>query len=65
MRLDDFVTADLAAWYRSPLAGGRTLVARLNLKNVTDRTFYTRASDRSIVHPGAPRSLLASIGVDF
>lgn len=65
VRLDDFVTADLAAWYRSPLAGGRTLVARLNLKNVTDRTFYTRASDRSIVHPGAPRSLLASIGVDF
>jgi iron complex outermembrane receptor protein len=63
--LDGFTVTDLAAWYRLPLASGRRLRVQVNVDNLFDREYYVRASDRSIVHPGAPRSARLTVGVEF
>lgn len=65
LTLDSFVIFDAAVWYEHILPGGQALKARLNFKNITDEEYYTRASDRSIVHPGAPFTVLGSIGIEF
>jgi iron complex outermembrane receptor protein len=63
--LEGFAVADLAVWYRTPLAEGRHLRLQVNIDNLFDREHYVRASDRSIVHPGAPRSARFTLGLDF
>jgi iron complex outermembrane recepter protein len=65
LRLDGFSVADLALWYRLRLEGGRVLRLQFNADNVLDREYYVRASDRSIVHPGAPRTARMTVGVEF
>jgi outer membrane receptor protein involved in Fe transport len=65
LQLEGFTVADLAAWYRVPLAADRRLRVQVNVDNVFDREYYVRASDRSIVHPGTPVSARLTIGVEF
>jgi iron complex outermembrane receptor protein len=65
LQLDGFTVADVAAWYRVPMAADRRLRLQVNVDNVFDREYYVRASDRSIVHPGAPVSARLTIGVEF
>lgn len=65
LTLDEFVVFDAGAWYRHALEGGQTLKAQLNVQNITDEEHYVRASDRSIVHPGAPLRVIGSIGMEF
>lgn len=63
--LDSYVVADAGVWYRKTLRSGNRIKLQLNVKNLFDKEYYTRASDQSIVHPGAPLTVLGSIGVDF
>ena len=63
--LEGFTIGDLAVWYRLPLASERRLRLQMNIDNVFDREYYIRASDRSIVHPGSPRSARLTVGVEF
>ena len=65
LRLEGFAVADLALWYRYPVGNGRMLRVQFNGDNLFDREYYVRASDRSIVHPGAPRSARVTVGVEF
>jgi outer membrane receptor protein involved in Fe transport len=65
LRLDGFTVADLAVWYRVPVAFERRLRLQVNVDNLFDREFYIRASDRSIVHPGTPLAARLTIGIEF
>ena len=65
LELDGFAVAMLGVWYRLPLASSRKLRFQVNVDNLFDKEYYVRASDRSIVHPGAPFSVIASVGFEF
>ena len=38
---------------------------QVNIDNLLDQEYYVRASDRSIVHPGAPLAVIGSVGYEF
>lgn len=58
--LPAYVRTDLAVYYtRGPF------YAALNAKNVANVTYYEGAQDRTSVIPGAPLTLLGTIGVKF
>lgn len=63
--LADFTIFDAAVWYTHEFKNGIEAYARLNLYNLFDREYYTRASDQSIVHPGEPFGLRATLGIEF
>lgn len=63
--LDGYAVVDLGVWYRLRVGRQQRLRLQVNVDNLFDREHYVRASDRSIVHPGAPRSAIASIGYEF
>lgn len=63
--LAGYAVADLGIWYRLRVGRQQRLRLQVNVDNLFDREHYVRASDRSIVHPGAPRSAIASIGYEF
>lgn len=63
--LDGYAVVDLGVWYRLRIGRQQRLRLQVNVDNLFDREHYVRASDRSIVHPGAPRSAIASIGYEF
>jgi len=65
IEFDEFLTVDAGVWYRYPLSQGRSLKAQLNLRNLTDERFITRASDQSIAHPGAPFTVQGSLSLHF
>jgi iron complex outermembrane receptor protein len=65
LTLEGFTVADAGLWYRFGLADGRILRVQLNADNLFDREHYVRASDRSIVHPGSPRSARVTVGIEF
>ncbi len=66
LRLPGYGVWDLGVWYRLPLGSDkRHLRFAVNIENLADKEYYLRASDRSIVHPGAPRSAIATIGFEF
>jgi iron complex outermembrane receptor protein len=64
-KLDSFVVYNAAVWYRQPLDGGQVVNAQINFENIADTEYYPRASDQSIVHPGAPFKVMGTIGVTF
>jgi outer membrane receptor protein involved in Fe transport len=39
--------------------------AGLNVKNLFDKDYIARASTNAIAHPGAPRTLVASVSIFF
>jgi len=64
-QLDAFTTLDAAVWYERSLAGGKAIRAQVNIENLTDKRFFPRASDQSIVHPGEPLNVRATITLTF
>lgn len=58
-----YTRLDLGARYETALAG-RGLTARVNVENVTDRTYYS-SGWYSLYEFGAPRSVSASLQVSF
>jgi iron complex outermembrane receptor protein len=63
--LDEFLLFDAGIWYRHELESGQVVKTQLNFQNLSDEEYYPRASDQSIVHPGAPFGVTASIGCEF
>lgn len=60
IRLDPYAVFDLGAWYT-----WNALRFGLNVYNLFDKHYIVRASDRSIAHPGAPFTIVGSVGVRF
>ena len=63
--LDEFLIFDAGIWYRHELESGQVVKTQLNFQNLTDEEYYPRASDQSIVHPGHPFGVTASVGFEF
>lgn len=63
--LDGYAVVDLGVWYRLRVARDRRLRFQVNVDNLLDKEHYIRASDRSIVHPGTPLAVIASVGYEF
>lgn len=66
--LDDFVVADAAMWYRYPLRlrGQRLPIKfQLNLHNLFDKEYYESSTGTASVFPGAPRTFIGSIAIEF
>jgi iron complex outermembrane receptor protein len=61
VRLDPYTIFDAAIWYRF----NSHVKAGLNFYNLLDHDYIQRASDRAIAHPGAPRTVLGSVTVQF
>jgi iron complex outermembrane receptor protein len=66
LRLPGYGVWDLGLWYRLPLGSDRRVLRfAVNIQNLFDKEFYLRASTNAIVHPGAPRSAITTIGFEF
>lgn len=65
LTLDEYVTFDAGIWYRHELRSGQNLRLQLNVENLFDEDYFSRASDRSIVHPGEPLSVVGSVRIEF
>lgn len=63
-RIPAWTTLDLGVRYRSRIAG-RSVVWRANLRNVFDKHYWAGASTFSTLALGDPRTLRASVTVDF
>jgi len=63
--LDGFLLADLAAWYRFTLPSGQRVKAQLNVNNLLDKEYYESSSGTASVFPGAPRTFIASLSIEF
>jgi iron complex outermembrane receptor protein len=61
IRLDPYTVFDAAVWYR----WNSSVKTGLNIYNLLDHDYILRASDRSIAHPGAPLTAIASLSVQF
>lgn len=59
-KLPAYTVFDMGLWYKL-----KTVKLRLNIDNLFDKEYYARASGRAIVHPGAPRTLIASATFEF
>lgn len=55
-----YTVADLGVWYV-----WKNMKASLNVKNLFDRSYIARASTNAIAHPGAPRTVVASVSIGF
>lgn len=63
--LGSYSLFDLSAWYSRELSPDVTLKFKVSWQNLFDEDYMLRASDASIAHPGKPRSILASVGLEF
>ena len=59
-KLDPYTVADVAVWY-----GWKNMKASLNIKNLFNKNYIARASTNAIAHPGAPRTVVASVSIGF
>jgi iron complex outermembrane receptor protein len=67
-QLPSYAIANFMAMYRwqpdfLPLA--KNLALQLNIRNLTDETYYTGANSRFSIIPGAPRTFLVSLRAEF
>jgi len=62
--LPAFFRADAAAWYTLPLGRARLRI-QLNVQNVSNEKYYEASFDAGSVQPGAPRTFIGSIAVQF
>lgn len=60
IELDAYTVADIGVWYN-----WRNVKTSLNVKNLFDKDYIARASSNAIAHPGAPRSVFATVSVGF
>lgn len=58
--LDAYTVADASLWYQ-----WRNVRANLKINNLFDERYIPRASNAAIAHPGAPRSVLAGVSIQF
>ena len=65
LELDGYAVVDLGVWYRMRVNAEQRLRFQVNVDNLLDQEYYVRASDRSIVHPGAPLAVIGSVGYEF
>jgi iron complex outermembrane receptor protein len=63
-QLPGYARVDAFAIYCLPLTWG-TVTAQINVKNLFNTTYYEGAYYRTIINPGAPRSFLASLRLEF
>lgn len=59
-----YTRIDLLAAYGWQL-GNCTVTAQLNIENLSDEQYFLGAQDRSSILPGAPRSFLGALRLDF
>src|SRR5262249_47536792 len=59
-----YTRVDLLAAYGWQL-GNFTLTAQLNIENLSDEEYFLGAQNRSSILPGAPRSYLGSLRLEF
>ncbi|MFC6490141.1 TonB-dependent siderophore receptor [Nitratireductor sp. GCM10026969] len=60
LELDPYVVADAALWYNLD-----NMKFALNVRNLFDREYIARASDRAIAHPGEPLTVTGSLSLRF
>lgn len=65
LELDGYAVIDLGLWYRMRVNSAQRMRFQVNVDNLLDKEYYVRASDRSIVHPGAPLAVIGSVGYEF
>ncbi|MGJ3257145.1 MAG: TonB-dependent siderophore receptor [Alcanivorax sp.] len=58
--LDAYTVADASLWYQ-----WKNLRANLKVNNLFDEEYIPRANNAAIAHPGAPRSVLAGVSIEF
>jgi iron complex outermembrane receptor protein len=65
-KIPAYVRVDASASYRVKI-GKSQLTTQLNVNNLLDEEFieYTGGRGRTFIHPGAPRSFIGSVRVDF
>ncbi|MCM8527528.1 MAG: TonB-dependent receptor [Lentisphaeraceae bacterium] len=63
--LDDSLIFDAGVWYNTELSNGHKLKVQLNIENITNREYYSRASAQDIVHPGSPLAVKLTVGYEF
>ncbi len=63
-QLPAYARVDCFAIYRLPLPGP-ALTAQLNIRNLFDTTYYDGTLSRFTIMPGAPRTFLASVRMEF
>ncbi|MEW6143658.1 MAG: TonB-dependent siderophore receptor [Thermodesulfobacteriota bacterium] len=62
-----YTRIDLLGSYRYSIKkfGGIDITAQINIENLFDERYFLGAQDRSSILPGAPRTVLAAVGVEF
>ncbi len=66
--LPSFIRFDAMAQYELPerlLPWGKVTTLQVNVNNLFDEVYYTNASDRLSIFPGAPRTFLFSLRSEF
>ena len=66
--LDGFVVVDAALWYRDTFTvhGYQMPVrAQLNVQNLLDEKYYESSVSTSNVYPGAPRTVIGTLSIEF
>lgn len=63
--LPEWTRFDAAIWYDKEFDKVGNVRAQLNFNNIGDEEYYTSASDPSIVHPGEPFEVIASLRFDL
>jgi iron complex outermembrane receptor protein len=67
-QLPGYARIDLMALWRLPsdlAPWAKNVTLQLNVKNLANTTYYTNALDRFSIYPGAPRTFLGSLRVEF
>lgn len=66
--LDGFVVADAALWYRDTFTVHgyeMPIKAQLNVQNLFDKDYYESAVSTANVFPGAPRTVIGTLSIEF
>lgn len=60
LEIDPYRVTDIAAWY-----SWDNIKASINVKNLFDEEYIVRASNNSIAHYGAARTIIGSVSINF
>jgi len=63
-RLPGFTRFDAFMAYRWK-AGNHQLTTQVNVENLFDKEYFNASSSRAEIHPGYPRRVIASVGIEF
>ena len=65
IKLDSFTTTELSAWYYLPVANDKQVRFHLGVKNLTDKEYYIPGTNNFRIGLGNPRTVFASVALDF